>query len=283
MSTSEPSLAEALWDPKYTIHDIFDIGSSELTRPYLPGAPTYLATIDLAYLAFIYYIGPKFMKDRKPYDLKGTIRIYNLINIVINSVWFTLAFYYSNFIYDCWMCRKSEIPDYLIISAGLWYMCLKIFDLLDTIFFVLRKKSNQLTFLHVSHHAIMPFTAWFATKYAPVVTTALTPILNSFVHMVMYTYYYKVSKGVELSWIKQYITIMQLVQFVIITAHAAHLMLMPSCDYPKWFASIELAHGLFFIYTFSGFYRNAYSKRNNQSVSVETNDRTTEICTIKQD
>lgn len=41
----------------------------------------------------------------------------------------------------------------------------KILDLLETIFFVLRKKQNQVTFLHVYHHMGMVMGSWIATKY----------------------------------------------------------------------------------------------------------------------
>ena len=34
------------------------------------------------------------------------------------------------------------------------------------IFFVLRKKNSQVTFLHVYHHSIMPFTWWFGVKFS---------------------------------------------------------------------------------------------------------------------
>lgn len=44
---------------------------------------------------------------------------------------------------------------------------LKIFDLLDTIFFILRKKENQITFLHVYHHAGMIIVTWVGTRYLP--------------------------------------------------------------------------------------------------------------------
>ena len=89
----------------------------------------------------------------------------------------------------------------------------------------------------------------------------------------MYTYYYKASQGVQLNWIKQYITTMQLVQFVIISIHAAHLIMMPTCDYPKWFACIELAHGLFFIYTFSDFYKKAYNEKPAINGKSSSNDK----------
>ena len=43
---------------------------------------------------------------------------------------------------------KNEINEKMIVFYT------KLVDLLDTIFFVLRKKSNQISFLHVYHHFI---------------------------------------------------------------------------------------------------------------------------------
>lgn len=42
-----------------------------------------------------------------------------------------------------------------ITRLSYFYFLLKIVDLLDTIFFIMRKKNNQVTFLHVYHHAGM--------------------------------------------------------------------------------------------------------------------------------
>lgn len=52
------------------------------------------------------------------------------------------------------------------MASAVWvyYMC-KLIELLDTVFFVLRKKQNQISFLHVYHHTMMPFAAFIGTKY----------------------------------------------------------------------------------------------------------------------
>lgn len=47
------------------------------------------------------------------------------------------------------------------------YFLAKISELLDTVFFVLRKKDRQITFLHLYHHTVMPMISWGATKYYP--------------------------------------------------------------------------------------------------------------------
>lgn len=49
-------------------------------------------------------------------------------------------------------------------AVWLYYIC-KITELLDTVFFVLRKKQNQITFLHVYHHTLMPFCGFVGLKY----------------------------------------------------------------------------------------------------------------------
>jgi hypothetical protein len=46
-----------------------------------------------------------------------------------------------------------------------WYFFSKYIDYLDSIFFVLRKKFSHLSTLHVVHHGIMPFTAWWGIRY----------------------------------------------------------------------------------------------------------------------
>ena len=45
------------------------------------------------------------------------------------------------------------------------YFIIKIVDLLDTVLFALRKKPNQITFLHVFHHFSMVANAWSGVKY----------------------------------------------------------------------------------------------------------------------
>lgn len=46
-----------------------------------------------------------------------------------------------------------------------WTMCLKMVELVETVFFVLRKKYNQVSPLHVYHHISTLSIAWLCVKY----------------------------------------------------------------------------------------------------------------------
>lgn len=46
------------------------------------------------------------------------------------------------------------------------YFILKIIDYLDTIFFILRKKNEHVSFLHVYHHVVVSTGAYVCVLYS---------------------------------------------------------------------------------------------------------------------
>lgn len=93
-------------------------------------------------------------------------------------------------------------------------MIAKIVDLCDTIIFVIRKKDNQITFLHVYHHVFMVLVTWCALNYDPSDHWAFMAVTNCVIHAIMYTYYGISALGpmyAKYLWWKKYLTIMQLV------------------------------------------------------------------------
>lgn len=107
----------------------------------------------------------------------------------------------------------GKIP-LLVADCCHTYFLLKVADLLDTVFFVLRKKQNQITFLHLYHHTGMVVLIWNATKFFPGGHSIFTGFLNSIVHVVMYGYYLVSAFNPEYKnniWWKKYITQMQIV------------------------------------------------------------------------
>ena len=93
-----------------------------------------------------------------------------------------------------------------------WYFFSKFIDFMDSFFFVLRKKNNQLTSLHVIHHAIMPMVCWTFLKFVGGGHSTFFMFLNMGVHVVMYFYYLVSGLGPQVQkylWWKRYITGLQ--------------------------------------------------------------------------
>lgn len=82
-------------------------------------------------------------------------------------------------------------------------------ELLDTVFFVLMKKETHISFLHLLHHSLALWTVWLDVNLGITGQTALFPILNCSVHVVMYTYYGLAALPKEIRpklWWKKYVT-----------------------------------------------------------------------------
>uniref|UniRef100_A0A6P7FVW4 Elongation of very long chain fatty acids protein n=1 Tax=Diabrotica virgifera virgifera TaxID=50390 RepID=A0A6P7FVW4_DIAVI len=213
---------------------------------------------------------PAYMKNKKPYDLKNVILIHNFIQVLISTALF-LGFLFAGWYpikYDL-KCQSPRLPD-LIEGAGIkimhvsyGYYLSKFVELFDTVFFVLRKKDQHVSFLHVYHHAVMPLWCWGAVKYFPESQMTLYGMINCFIHIVMYTYYMLSAFGPSVQkylWWKKHITVLQLIQFAIGAVHSLHL-LIKGCHVPRLLSISLFLEATFFFYMFGNFYLKAYTKK----------------------
>lgn len=97
-------------------------------------------------------------------------------------------------------------------------------------------------------------------------------MLNTFVHIVMYSYYLLAALGPRVQpylWWKKYLTILQMAQFVAVMVHTFQLLFI-ECDYPKAFVWWIGMHALMFYFLFKNFYDSSYKKppRKGQAVPV---------------
>lgn len=146
-------------------------------------------------------------------------------------------------------------------AVYLYFIC-KLTELLDTVFFVLRKKNRQITFLHVFHHALMPVCAWIGCRYLSNGHGTLLGVINAGIHVIMYTYYMLSSMGPHMNkylWWKKHLTLLQLIQFVVIFLHSVQIF-FNGCNYPRPITLLLLFNTLAFIYMFGSFYANTYTK-----------------------
>ncbi|XP_074637806.1 very long chain fatty acid elongase 7-like [Acropora palmata] len=272
----------------------------------LVASPWPTVSFVTAYL-FIVKVGPKIMEKRKAYDLRELLIVYNFA-LVLLSAWMAYELVASamdipNFNYLCQSVpyiRGDEKQNRLARAVYIYWLS-KFVEALETIFFILRKKNSQVSFLHVYHHTTMFILGWAAAKWLPgeygpeqrterprfpfncaffpfviffvhffLFTAFFCAACNSFVHVVMYAYYGLSAIGPQMRpylWWKRYITRIQLIQFLIILIYIANALRM-NCfgGFPEAMTVYFTAAFTFVLaFLFGNFYIQAYFKKNEAS------------------
>lgn len=222
--------------------------------------------ICLSYAYFVKVLGPKLMENRKPFELRRVMMWYNFCQVFI-SIWLfneALSGWGGQYSFRCQPVDYSNNPHALRMARGSWwYYMSKFIELTDTIFFVLRKKNDHISTLHVIHHGVMPLSVWFGVKFTPGGHATFFGFVNTFVHIIMYLYYFLAALGPKIQpylWWKKYLTVMQMGQFVLIMLHAFQLLFI-DCNFPKVFVWWIGMHAVMFYFLFRNFYNEAYIKK----------------------
>nr|CAD7435609.1 unnamed protein product [Timema monikensis] len=131
------------------------------------------------------------------------------------------------------------------------------------VFFVLRKKQKQVSFLHVYHHTVTALFSWGYLKFLPGEQGVIIGFLNSVVHVVMYSYYMMAAMGPQFQkylWWKKYITWIQLTQFCVMLTYLLSLLVY-DCKLPKILTFFFVGNVIVFLCLFLDFYKKAYSSK----------------------
>ncbi|XP_070557481.1 very long chain fatty acid elongase 4-like [Ptychodera flava] len=243
---------------------------------------TYGAVV--AYLIIVWQ-GPKFMAKRKPFDLRQFMILYNAFLVVLSAYMFQLflrsAWPRPGF---SWACAKMDYSDdpsaVMLAKACWWFFFSKLIEFMDTFIFILRKKNNQISFLHVYHHTTMPMLWWIGVKWVPGGQAFFSAMINCFVHTVMYGYYLLAAMGPRVQpflWWKKYITSLQLAQFVIVMIQTI-LSLYIDCGYPRIVLYALAVYMVSHIILFGNFFNKTYRQpRTKAAASKEVNGQTNEV------
>ncbi|KAK6990828.1 elongation of very long chain fatty acids protein 4, partial [Biomphalaria glabrata] len=157
----------------------------------------------------------------------------------------------------------------LAAAASFYYS--KLLELMDTIFLVLRKKFNQLSFLHVYHHAMTVIFVWLGYKFVPGGPVLIFPILNGSVHILMYSYYALAAIGIRLTRLKRYLTIIQILQqcflIVLVVVNMFH-----DCPFMWNLGLLAIIYVISLLILFSNFYIKSYvtSDRHKAQLKEKT-------------
>lgn len=243
----------------------------------LSGGPWQMLTITMTYLIATTLFGPYLMRKRKPVEnLLWPIRIYNAFMVLFNTYLYLNFSRKLNWGLDCWGCSKSmqRVDNSTLI---LWELTLlsRYFDFFDSLFFVLRKKFDHLSVLHVTHHTVVPIIVWFAGKFEPTPMVVFAGYINLPIHIVMYTYY-GLSTFPQLKpflWWKKYLTGLQIIQFGLDLAHSLQIVYIPYCNFHT-LTYVQTAFSITFLYLFGQFYLRSYigtgAKRHTTTETMST-------------
>uniref|UniRef100_A0A2C9JHA9 Elongation of very long chain fatty acids protein n=1 Tax=Biomphalaria glabrata TaxID=6526 RepID=A0A2C9JHA9_BIOGL len=255
-------------------NDIFKYADTRVENWFMMQSPIPSLLICIGYFIFV-WVSPSLMKNHKAYELRNLLVVYNLAMVALSTYIFyefLMSGWLAGYSLGCQPVDYSNSPQALRMASVCWLFYIsKFIELFDTIFFILRKKFNQVSFLHVFHHGIMPISWWFGVKLVPGGFGTFHSTLNSFIHLVMYTYYGLSALGPAFQkylWWKKYMTSMQMIQFIAVTIHSTQLLFI-ECNYPKIFVYWIGFYAIIFLIMFANFYVQAYLKPKT-SVDIRT-------------
>ena len=144
-------------------YDLIETYGDERTKKlFLMDQPLTILAICAGYVALVKHIGPKFMKNRKPFELKRLMMLYNFAQVVFNT-WLFRELLSSGWGNDySYRCQSNDPstsgkPLRMAFACHLFFLS-KFTDFIDSFFFILRKKNSHISALHVIHHATTPIS-----------------------------------------------------------------------------------------------------------------------------
>jgi len=247
----------------YVLNQIQDPKTEEW---FLVKNPLPVSIIIILYVVFCAF-SKKIVAGLPKYELTYVLKLYNF-SMVLLSIYMTYEFFMSSYLagYSL-ICQPVDYSENELsrrmASASWWYFISKILEIFDTVFFVLRKKFNQVSFLHVYHHTTVIFFGWIGAKSITGGQAFFVSMLNSFVHVIMYSYYFLSSFGPHMQkylWWKKYVTKIQLTQFFAIIVHSV-VNQSVECSFPRLYNYVSFYLMSSYIVLFFNFYFQSYLKK----------------------
>lgn len=158
-----PKFLESLYSLLFVQLDDRWHGNWPLTKFY------QVLSMTVVYLLFSARVGPRLMANRKPFDLKWPMIAFNFVMVAVNVYFHYYALQWLDFGWELAVfvhpdLRKPSDVTKSHLQLFYFYYLTRYAEWLDTVFFVLRKRNSQLTFLHLYHHSIVPLLGWYGYR-----------------------------------------------------------------------------------------------------------------------
>lgn len=191
-----------------------------------------------------------YMKNRPAMACKYAMYVFNTIQVLLSL---SMAIGLSGFLQYSFFNINGRFHATIEGWVFVHYVS-KFLDMFDTIFMVLRKKEDQISFLHVYHHLTIGFI-WGILLHNGVAngTAFFGSWINSCVHTLMYLHYLYTALG-YVNPLKKYLTQLQMSQFALCILQAV-LAVAFDTHIPKPYAILQLVYHMSLLYLFRQFYR----------------------------
>lgn len=221
--------------------------------------------VSTAYVCVVFGIR-YLMRNRVPYSLFVPLNVWNAF-LAVFSILGTLNLT-GEFVGTLWnegfQSSYCHTRNYTHGNNGYWvwlFIVSKMFELVDTIFLVLRKR--PLLFLHWYHHILTMMYAFYSYPITPGFNR-WGIYLNYFVHSYMYTYYFLRSMKIRVPGpVAKFVTTIQIWQFIISVGILMHLAWLVygkkvACDLDSGVFTFAVCMDVSYLILFINFFLHAY-------------------------
>lgn len=205
---------------------------------YWLGDSSWLPIVSVILYGLMIVGGQRYFKDRKPWNMKTALKLWNLSLSIFSVCGFTRLLFPVIHMSLNYTMKENLCMNPFSHSghneAGVWGFLMiisKIFELVDTFFIIVHKK--PLIFLHWYHHVSVLLYSWFSLVPHTAPAGVYFSLMNYFVHSVMYMYYFLMAAKMKPKWFNPiFITIGQILQMVVgvsLTAYGYFVSFTPGC------------------------------------------------------
>mmetsp|Transcript_23479 Transcript_23479/g.56681 ORF Transcript_23479/g.56681 Transcript_23479/m.56681 type:complete len:365 (-) Transcript_23479:329-1423(-) len=257
------------------------------TTMHGPSVPLALTAFYLLSLPALRYFVERHLAPR--YDMKllltESMVIYNVAQVLLNG-WMVYAMIDAVANNGHPFIGSRGLTGAAINSGAsyaVWvHYCDKYLEFFDTYFMILRGKMDQVSFLHIYHHTTIAWAWWIALRYSPGGDIYFGALLNSIIHVLMYSYYALALLKVSCPW-KRFLTQAQLLQFTSVVVytvatayrhyyylpHAAIEGEQPGLGTYAFCCAVQVFEMVSLFFLFSLFYKRKYSSKSKKNKGGE--------------
>ncbi|KAG0318092.1 hypothetical protein BGZ99_005892 [Dissophora globulifera] len=224
--------------------------------------PFHVLLISLGYL-FTIFVGMRIMKNFNRFEVKTFSLLHNFVLVSIS------AYMCGGVLYEAYQAKYTLFENQADHSAAglpmakmIWlFYFSKTMEFIDTMIMIVKKNNRQVSFLHVYHHCSIFTIWWLVTFVAPTGEAYFSAALNSFIHVIMYGYYFLSALGFkQVSFIKFYITRSQMTQFCMMMIQSSwdmySMKVLGRPGYPFFITALLFVY----MWTMLGLFYNFYRK-----------------------